>query len=609
MNNNAYTPYIITQENIRFSIPLYQRLFAWGTREINTLLHDLDEHFKKPGNEEPYYLGILTCINNSNVYDLIDGQQRMTVMTLLGVELQKVPFPNESNPWKNFLDNGKRLSFTARSEDKEYLRKKILSISDFKAYVNKNMELGLRTISSFLEKKSVKEQIDFAKNVFNRLSFFFAELPSSYLKAPAALNKYFEIMNSTGKGLEQHEILKVELLRNNNDSEHLTQIWNLLCDMDKPVIHQEENVPLEDYRKYYTKAIKCCLDGDYEGAINLARNLSPDNAIKSIAEIKPQQHNFTEKQTEGNEKGIMSFPEYLLLMLNHIVCNSNNHDSFYRTDKLLERFESNPISNVKDFYHKMLLYRLLLDFYVIKRDTMSGGTNYILYYNDSDKRTTSCIKQFQSMLYVSTDYYQWVMQYLTFIENAIKNEKPLEASTLLAQLKHIDKLNHPQCPTASDLGYKSEFRGKRYWFWRLDYILWENRENLKDKDDKLFFTEEEQQIVDNYKFRSNRSIEHLHPQDQSYNDDWDDESVNSFANLAMISQNFNSTQSNDPVHVKFARIEDQANNSALQSIKLYRMYLMAKHEANGIWKKEMLRSHEEEMMELIYDLYRVENLF
>lgn len=607
MNNNAYTPDIITQENIRFSIPLYQRLFAWGSREVNTLLHDLDEHFKKNVNNEPYYLGILTCIDNSDVFDLIDGQQRMTVMTLLGVELQKIPFPNESNPWNKFLDSGNRLSFTARSEDKEYLRKKILSISDTKSYVNKNMDLGLQTISSFLEKKTMEEKIEFAKNVFYRLSFFFAELPTSYSKEPAALNKYFEIMNSTGKGLEQHEILKVELLRNNNDSEYLTLIWNLLCDMDKPVIRQDENVSIEDYRKLYTDAIRCCVDGYYEGAINVARKSSTDNTCKSIAEIKPKQHNFTEKSTEGSEKGIMSFPEYLLLMLNHIVCNSsNNSESFFRSDKLLERFESNPIIDVKTFYHKMLLYRLLLDFYVIKRDTMSGSTNYILYYNDSDsdKRATNCIKQFQSMLYVSADYYQWVMQFLTFVENAIKNNMPLDAATVLAQLKYIDKQNHPQCPTALDLGYNSQYSGKRYWFWRLDYILWENREILKDNDGNTFFTEEEQQIIENYKFRSNRSIEHLHPQDQSYNDDWDDESVNSFANLAMISQSFNSTQSNDPVHVKFARIEDQANNAALQSIKLYRMYLIAKHEANGLWKKEMLRSHEEEMIELIKALYR-----
>ena len=40
----------------------------------------------------------------------------------------------------------------------------------------------------------------------------------------------------------------------------------------------------------------------------------------------------------------------------------------------------------------------------------------------------------------------------------------------------------------------------------------------------------------------------------------------------MISQSFNSGQSDDPVTVQFARIKDQAANRALQSIKMYLMY-------------------------------------
>lgn len=59
----------------------------------------------------------------------------------------------------------------------------------------------------------------------------------------------------------------------------------------------------------------------------------------------------------------------------------------------------------------------------------------------------------------------------------------------------------------------------------------------------------------NYEFRANRPIEHLHPQDESQNIVWnkDKYDLNRLGNLAMISQSFNSTQSNDSVKVKFAR--------------------------------------------------------
>ena len=40
-----------------FCVPIYQRLFAWGKKQIRKLMNDLYESFPS-GN--PYYLGILT---------------------------------------------------------------------------------------------------------------------------------------------------------------------------------------------------------------------------------------------------------------------------------------------------------------------------------------------------------------------------------------------------------------------------------------------------------------------------------------------------------------------------------------------------------------------
>ena len=135
----------------------------------------------------------------------------------------------------------------------------------------------------------------------------------------------------------------------------------------------------------------------------------------------------------------------------------------------------------------------------------------------------------------------------------------------------------------------------RYWFWRLDYYLWERKEELD-------LTEEEKQIIDEYVFRANRSIEHLHPQHQENNDVWDDEDIHSFGNLAMISQSFNSQQSDDPVSVKFARIEEQVHNHALQSIKMYLMYLDAKESPSG-WNVNVKNAHQQKMFELLQQSY------
>ena len=55
----------------------------------------------------PYYIGALSCVYQNNRYDLIDGQQRMTVMALIGIA-----FNNYSkNPKKIEINNCFALTF------------------------------------------------------------------------------------------------------------------------------------------------------------------------------------------------------------------------------------------------------------------------------------------------------------------------------------------------------------------------------------------------------------------------------------------------------------------------------------------------------------------
>lgn len=75
-------------DDFLFTIPNYQRPYAWTTDETEQLLDDLlaaleDEH-KKKSKMAPYFLGNIVLIKNGK-YDaqLIDGQQRLTTITIL----------------------------------------------------------------------------------------------------------------------------------------------------------------------------------------------------------------------------------------------------------------------------------------------------------------------------------------------------------------------------------------------------------------------------------------------------------------------------------------------------------------------------------------------
>ena len=115
-----------------------------------------------------------------------------------------------------------------------------------------------------------------------------------------------------------------------------------------------------------------------------------------------------------------------------------------------------------------------------------------------------------------------------------------------------------------------------------------------------YFENENLKIVEKYLFKTNRSIEHLHPQNPSIEskEDWSN-NLDSFGNLAMISTSFNSTQSNDDENIKFARIENQLERkTSLESIKLLLMYFKAKENSNG-WTISKADEHGAEMFEVL----------
>ena len=588
MNTHRYTPKLIAEDkaHICFNIPLYQRLFAWGDAQVGGLLDDLKRHFETTEDNEPYYLGMLSCIGKGNVYDLIDGQQRFTVMILLAIVLRKY-----ENRWNDFLYRGQRLNFVARPKDREYLMAAIGGITDNVTEPNERMASAINVIATFMEKELDTEDECrlFASNTFERLSFFFSVLPVEYLNDPMSLNKYFEAMNAGGKGLEQHEILKVQLMRGETDQERLTRIWNTVSEMGHFVIKKREEWRENDYRDQYKNAINLCRNGRFDDAFSLCESSydsEDDVIIGMIAPEKRREEGNNREETE--EQSILTFPEFLMLVLD-IHQKLNGSYSFYRTD-LLSAFEKNQLKDKHSFYNSMLFYRLLFDYYIITKEDSPGGNKYELIVRSGTDFEVDCVRQYQSMLYVSnTPYYNWLKPLLIQLaSNPVHN-----ASELLSMLKDIDNSIRRFPSSVESLAY--DYGPDRYWFWRLDYYLWENK-------DQFFENVTDQELVGDYVFRANRSLEHLHPQHQDNNEEWLTECVHSFGNLAMISQSFNSQQSDDPVTVKFARIADQAHNHALQSLKLYRMYLDAKGNPDG-WTIEKMESHQQKMFELLTNTF------
>lgn len=595
MNSNTkFTPEIIVSSEGQFIVPLYQRLFAWSKKEVLELLLDLKSHFTNhPG--QYYYLGVVTTIIDKNKYCLVDGQQRFTVLMLMASV-----FRHFSEKWENFFEKGKRLELFAREQDQSYLKK--LSEKKFDGgYINVLMRDAYTVISKFVEEIG-DEKMDYAEECFKHITIFNSVLPNEYGNEPSSLNKYFEVMNSAGVNLENHEILKVTLLEGMENQSELLTIWNLCSDFSRPLLKKKEDVGLYAYSNEYTSLFnldaKAALSKilEYDSA---SMSKESSNTYPTIAEIDIKAEDFDNPFSDNSERSVVTFPEFLLITLD-IYKKIGGDWSFYKTDKLTELFSKFLTQNdVPEFYYLMLKLRIALDCYVIRRKVDGQDSRYSLTYrNENESIPHDCLMQYEAMLHVSTPYNKWVKELLVFLID--KNNRK-SAEDILNHMKEWDNNQHNHPVEKKDMTYE---KVDRYWFWRLDYYLWEQEilpkeiENEEDANGLISFPKEYHQSVLEYVFRANRSIEHLHPQNQSNNVEWPKNEIDSFGNLAMISQSFNSQQSNEDVHVKFSRIESQARNKSLQSLKLLHMYLDAKGNPEG-WTKEIAKESGEKMINLL----------
>ena len=552
-----FTPAIISNQNKFLNIPIYQRLFVWGEEQISLLLHDLWDAMSKHS-QEPYYIGIITVVENKDGWDVVDGQQRLTFLSLFAAFARSKGY----SVWDKFLyqNNSRqdaeslRINYVGRPEDRDCLQTIATSVNSISDIKNSNFKKFLECIAKYSLMQDFESFINY---VFYNTSFLITELPNNYL--PQDLNSFFEKMNSTGR-----QLTPVEQIKGKCFPAHATEFdacLNFEMRFSKTDIDSKETrIP---------SSIKSILDSTI-----------------SIEEEKNDKH-----PTEEKRRSVLASEIFLLHSLSISMTKKGiDYKDKVSTDKrsilktVFNTVGAEKTITPEELLQTMVQYREWLDSNIIYLNNDGNAFDYKFWSsNDDDKHEqtdtetddTKRLKQFQAMLYVSSDEWQgWVLE-------AFLSGCPIT----LELLKEQDNKRHKLPKELSALSYGSI---DRYWFWKLDYILWEKICHGEMKIDELEMDNEKKRAVINYKFRRNRSIEHLHPQTDGLHADnewiksvnYEGLAINTpkdwFGNLALISSGFNSAQGNDSIGIKFARVKDtQIPQKNLESIKMLLMFLIA----------------------------------
>lgn len=369
---------LFNNSNDTYEIPIYQRNYAWEKDEITALVQDVYHALQKKS--KTYYIGTLVSFDKGDsVYEIIDGQQRLTTIYLILKVLGMSP--------------KSRLSYRARQKSDKTLQALDSGSSDEK---DKGIIAGYQYAKNAIENEVYSTKIDFKDFFLKNVRIIHYQVPRDI-----DLNHYFEIMNSRGEQLEMSEIMKARLMEQLNDDDKSTfnSIWECVSDMNVYIQQKLAGVSAELCNAVFGK---CREDFCINSFDDLRKLVGNGNELKTLPINDMLEMNISadSKSTEGQKDkfiSIIDFSNLLLIVLKLTRLGEENFNpiEFTLDDKeLINEFDKLGEFDerfVKRFSYNLLKSKFFLDNYIVHRmgDEVSLDNNpwkVERWYKGNDKK-------------------------------------------------------------------------------------------------------------------------------------------------------------------------------------------------------------------------------
>ena len=436
--------------NSKYSIPIYQRNYAWGEKEITQLIQDIVD-FAKKASISKYYIGSLVVYerfeNNEVVFETIDGQQRFTTLSILlsVIKNEYTTIYNTDIDWFKL-----NLGFDSRRKSTETL-KEIYSKGPFLSHKEYNEEIrngyseAKKSLARILNENSLSIQ-DFYSYLINNVIIIRVAVPKD-----TDLNHYFEIMNSRGEQLEKHEILKANCLELIKDDIELSYsfnlIWEACANMERYVQYgfnpdlrnivfgtgNWNNLVFDDIESMSFEINKFFKDNKKEADADNNKEFT----LKQILENKQHFTNKSEGAEHLSERftSVINFSNFLL----HVLRVQTKENIPLDDKRLIDVFQpfiknedkKEAIKFVKEFGFNLLKCKYLFDNYIIKREFTNNKESWsLMQVKQYDGNKINYVNTFEtesnnkkiimllSMFHVSTPtlvYKHWLNAAINFV--------------------------------------------------------------------------------------------------------------------------------------------------------------------------------------------------
>lgn len=645
---------IYNGNQVTYEVPIYQRNYAWEDDEISALIQDVYDAFLQRKNT--YFIGTLVSYHKGDqVYEVIDGQQRLTTINLVLSALD--------------INRKNKLTYRARKKSNE-------TIKNIPLFENEEKDNGI--ISGYGFAKNAIKKIIPAEDLESYKKYFQKNVHIIHYNVPQDidLNHYFEIMNSRGEQLEKHEIIKARLIEQLDESDKVkfSQLWEY-CSVMSVYIQQ----------KYRQSAIFG--NNHHELIISSFDELpqvevgSGKKSILTLVKSKVGDLNGANNEDLDSFQPIIDFSNFLLIVLK---ITRITEPGFVATDfilddkELIREFDKIELNEsfAKEFGFNLIKTRYYLDNYVVhhsnENDTLESnpwklqfwqkeGKNEYLKNLDGESEIQNKLVQLLSMFEVSFTARQR-KNYLFYCLLHLFNEGPdLQKyhqfvrnladkyfQDVYLDLTKLNAINVPNpgsfdstilnknklvvTPENTDLSFSEVYGDGNvrsngiplFVFNFLDYKLWEKYfdelrgEKTKEgsAERKIFFenlgcSDFGLKLFEQFYFsRTRRSLEHFYPQVKADGNDGrpNQEQINCLGNYAMIGSEMNSSGNSWDPNAKLSHYLDSGKirQISIASIKFMIMMqkckdnLLENNRKNGLeWNFEDIKEHQRKMESIL----------
>ena len=178
-----------------YSIPPYQRGYKWDTKDIERLLKDINEFSPNEGLNLFYCLQNITLVESqdSKTFNVVDGQQRLTTLTIILSYLNEYKLINE------------KLQYNVRKETEEFLKEYIFKSDKLKTIPN--WEEFLK-IASNDGKDYNYQDVFYLFNAYKTIQTWFETNPNSVTAMKDKILNHVKLIVNLPKNIKEQELFE-----------------------------------------------------------------------------------------------------------------------------------------------------------------------------------------------------------------------------------------------------------------------------------------------------------------------------------------------------------------------------------------------------------------